>query len=156
VPFVQHLFPGARLCPITVPPESSAHEFGRKLAAVLAPRRAEIVVIGSTDLTHYGPNYWFDPKGVGDQALEWVKTVNDRRIVDLAIELAGEQIVPRAQAEHSACGAGAMAATTAYCKAAGCPRGVLLHYTTSHDVMPERRPSSFVGYAGIVFPAPAA
>jgi AmmeMemoRadiSam system protein B len=138
-----------------VPPEESAHLFGERLAKALAGRRSDVVVVGSTDLTHYGPNYWFHPKGTGDEALEWVKTVNDRRIIDLALELGADGIVEQAASEHSACGAGAMAATTAYCRAAGCPRGVLLHYTTSHDVMPDRRPSNFVGYAGIVFPAGA-
>jgi AmmeMemoRadiSam system protein B len=65
VPFIRHLFPESRILPITVPPDGGAHLFGARLAQVLqkAPRR--VVVLGSSDLTHYGPNYGFTPKGLG-------------------------------------------------------------------------------------------
>ncbi|MBI4864000.1 MAG: AmmeMemoRadiSam system protein B [Candidatus Riflebacteria bacterium] len=60
----------------------------------------------------------------------------------------------RARQDHSACGAGAVAATTAYCRALGASKGALLQHVTSHEVYPERRVTSFVGYAAIVFEAP--
>jgi AmmeMemoRadiSam system protein B len=151
VPFIQHLFPKAKIVPITVPPDDEAAAFGVRLAQALSQSGEEVVVLGSSDLTHYGPNYGFMPHGLGEEALDWVKSVNDRRILDLAVGLSAEQVVGEADASRSACGAGAIAATTAYCRARGADRGMLLHYTTSHDVMPERRMSSFVGYAAIVF-----
>lgn len=150
VPFIQALFPQARILPITVPPDENAHRFGERLGEALH-EMDHVAVIGSSDLTHYGPNYNFVPKGLGDAALEWVKEHNDKVVIDLALGLYADRIVLRTSADHSACGAGAIAATAACCWALGCKRGTLLHYTTSHDVMPERRMSSFVGYAAIAY-----
>jgi AmmeMemoRadiSam system protein B len=152
VPFIRHLFPQSRILPITVPPDGGAHLFGARLAEVLKECPRRVVVLGSSDLTHYGPNYGFTPKGLGENALAWVKGTNDRRIIDLALQMTADRIVEQSECDRSACGAGAMAATVAYCRGRDATRGVLLRYTTSHDVMPERRMTSFVGYGAILFP----
>ena len=151
VPFIQVLFPKATILPITVPPDENAHRFGERLGEALHDEADRVVVIGSSDLTHYGPNYGFMPKGLGPEALSWVKDVNDKAVIDLALGLKADRIVPRTVHDSSACGAGAIAATAACCWALGVTRGTLLGYTTSHDVMPERKMSSFVGYAAIAY-----
>lgn len=151
VPFIQVLFPDAKILPITVPPDENAHRFGERLGEALAGEADRVAVVGSSDLTHYGPNYAFSPKGLGEAALRWVKETNDKAVIDLAVGMSADRIVPRTAADSSACGAGAIAATAACCWALGCHRGTLLHYTTSHDVYPERRMQSFVGYAAIVY-----
>lgn len=151
VPFIQVMFPKAKILPITVPPDENAHRFGERLGEALHDEQDRVIVLGSSDLTHYGPNYNFTPKGLGDAALQWVKEQNDKAVIDLALGLHADRIVPRTTADHSACGAGAIAATAACCWALGCARGTLLHYTTSHDVMPERKMQSFVGYAAIAY-----
>jgi AmmeMemoRadiSam system protein B len=66
--------------------------------------------------------------------------------------MSADRIVEQSECDRSACGAGAMAATVAYCRGLSTTRGILLQYTTSHDVMPDRRMSSFVGYGAILFP----
>ena len=111
-------------------------------------RAGESFVAGSTDLTHYGPNYGFLPEGLGDRALQWVRTVNDRRIIDsmLALDTAGA--IEKALKERSACSAGGAAAAMSFARARGARSGELLRYMTSSDVYPA---DSFVGYAGIVF-----
>ncbi len=153
LPFIQRLFPEARIVPIMVPPLADAGDFGRAVARAIAARcgRRRVAAIASTDLTHYGPNYRFMPMGIGAKALTWVKEENDRRILELALRLEEDDIVDEAEASHNACGAGAMAAATGYAHQMGAASGRLLDYTTSYDVLPERNPSSFVGYAGIVF-----
>ena len=108
------------------------------------------VVIGSTDLTHYGDNYGFTPAGYGAAAQNWMKK-NDEHIVGLALTMRPDKILTEAALSHNACGPGAMAATVAAAKAMGAIEGTLLEYTTSYDVYPDGEFEMAVGYAGIVF-----
>ena len=149
VPFIKKLFPEAKIVPILVPPNEIAAELGTEVAKIIGGRN--VAAVASTDLTHYGFEYGFAPKGVGQSALDWARDVNDKRIIDLATGMKAELIVEEAFTHHNACGAGAMAAATATARGLGKQKGVLLEYTTSHDVMPRGKPSMFVGYAGIVF-----
>ncbi len=150
VPFIKHLFPEAKIVPILTPPTGESAAVGTAIGRAVTDRDG-VVLIGSTDLTHYGFEYGFAPKGAGQAALEWVRDVNDKRLIDLAIGMKAEEIVREAGNLHNACGAGAVAATTAAARELGKTKGVLIEYTTSHDVMPRGKPSMFVGYAGIVF-----
>ncbi|MCI0529729.1 MAG: AmmeMemoRadiSam system protein B [Nitrospira sp.] len=149
VPFIQHLFPHARILPIMVPPDQQAAFLGKRIGDFLLGWAQQVVILGSTDLTHYGPAYGFMPSGVGSQALAWSKN-NDRQIIQLALEMKAEEVVPEAQSHHNACGAGAMAATVATARALDTQKGILLEHTTSYEVKPEWA-EDFVGYAGIIF-----
>lgn len=151
IPFIRYLFPGAKIVPIMIPPNERAFQMGLEIGEVLPGYGNEVVAVGTSDLTHYGANYHFAPRGEGEEALRWVKEVNDRRIIDLVLQLKEREIVREANAHHNACGAGAIAATVAWARSMGAKRGTLLHYTTSFDVMPQGYPTMFVGYAGIVF-----
>lgn len=152
IPFVKYCFPQARVVPVAVPPNLEAARTGRRIYHLLREQGMldNTVVVASTDLTHYGENYGFAPAGEGQQALRWSKE-NDRRLLDLALELKADEIVPTAQRDRSACGAGALAAAVAFAAEAGCTGGVLLEHTTSFEVMPHERADMFVGYAALVF-----
>lgn len=151
VPFVQYLFPEARILPIMMPPDQEAVSAGKVLARVTSGSEKEIVVVGTSDLTHYGPSFYgFAPAGTGQEALDWVRD-NDRRVIDLMLELKARQIVPETTAHHNACGGGAIAGTVAAARKLGAEEGVLLEYTTSYDVRPQGIPTDFVGYAAVVF-----
>jgi len=148
LPFIRYLFGEVPIVPIAVPAEPSAPTFGEAVARAVRGRGA--VVVASTDLTHYGPPYTFAPVGPGEPGYRFLME-NDRRIIDLAIDLDAERIVPEARAHRNACGAGAMAAAVAAARALGAERGVLVEYTTSHGARPARAFTMAVGYAGIVF-----
>ena len=60
--------------------------------------KVSILVFGSTDLTHYGPNYGWSPKGYGPEAVKWVKEVNDKKFIDQALKLDGPGMLKTAQA----------------------------------------------------------
>jgi AmmeMemoRadiSam system protein B len=107
-----------------------------------------IVAIGSTDLTHYGPNYGFMAKGGGPKSVEWVKKENDQGFITEALRMDGEGLLKHAAEHYSACSAGAAASAVATSKKLGAGKGMLLEYYTSYDIMPD---DSFVGYAGIVY-----
>jgi len=71
----------------------------------------EALVIGTTDLTHYGPSYGFAPRGVGAKGNAWAKDVNDKSFIDLVCAMRGADIVREARERQNACGSGATAAT---------------------------------------------
>jgi AmmeMemoRadiSam system protein B len=151
VPMVHFFFPRARLLALRLPADSSSWETGMLLAGEAGALGRKLVVLGSTDLTHYGTNYGFCPKGRGKAALEWVREVNDRRFIQAV--LAGDRaaVLERAEGEFSACSAGAVLGVLGF--AAGAAPGFvprLLAYGTSADGEAET-PGSFVGYGGIGF-----
>ena len=150
LPIIKELMPKAKIVPISVPPDNSASEFGLKLGQFVKNQSNKIAIIASADLTHYGSNYSFTPAGSGDKALEWMKE-NDKRIIDLAINMDGNKIVDEAANNQNSCGSGAMAAITLAAKELGVTNGHLLQYITSHEVYPQGEFSMAVGYAGIVF-----
>lgn len=150
-PFIRHCFPEARIVPIATPPSAEAADAGTEAFHVVQAMGADVVVLGSTDLTHYGHDYGFAPVGTGDAAHAWSKA-NDRTLIEHMLELNAEAVVPTAQRDRSACGAGAVAATVAYARAAGCTRGELLEHTTSYEIMPQSGAGRFVGYGAVVFP----
>ncbi len=150
MPFLKHFFPRAKAVPISVLPDKRAPDMGRRVGELLKQDGSDAIIVGTTDLTHYGDAYWFTPGGYGPAALDWMKR-NDARIIELATGLEAEKIVPEAARNQNACGAGAMAATVAAAKALGCAAGQTIEYTTSYDVMPEREFRMAVGYVGMIF-----
>ena len=154
VPFIQHVFPEARLLPIVVPPTEGALTLGEALGAIISHTQERIVCIGSTDLTHYGPRYGFTPKGAGAAGLRWAADVNDRAFIDLALRLDAEHLLSEAVDRGNACGPGAAAATVMAARVLGVAKGCLLAYTNSNDVMIRQMGTASrdsVGYAAIAF-----
>ena len=150
VPFVKFFFPEAKIIPIAVMPDNDAAEIGEIVAETVERIEKNIVVVGTTDLTHYGSNYGFMPEGSGEKARKWMYK-NDGSIIDLALNLDAEAILEEARNNHNACGPGALAASAAFAKKLGVKKGRLLDYTTSFDVMPDREFTMGVGYAGILY-----
>jgi hypothetical protein len=143
--------PNAQLLPIMIPPSHQAVAAGKSIGEASGAAGKRVVVIGTTDLTHYGARYYgFAPAGTGPAALEWVRE-NDRRVIDLMVDLQAEEVLEETRARRNACGGGAIAATVAAARVMGAEEGVLLEYTTSHDVEPRGPATDFVGYAAVVF-----
>ena len=155
VPFVQYLFKDAKIVPILTPPADSAVSVGSDIAeCIKSAADKKIVCIGSTDLTHYGPRYGFNPQGTGRKAIEWAKQVNDKAFINLAIELKAEQILTDSMENQNACGPGSAAATVAAARTLGKTKGVLLAHTHSNEVMEKKfgqSSSESVGYAAIIY-----
>ncbi len=150
LPFVRYLFPQATIVPLMVPPSKDAIDVGAAVARAVRLHGGSAYILGSSDLTHYGPRYGFAPRGMGAGALAWARE-NDRRLLDAVAELRAGGALERALKDRSACGGGAIAALVAAARDLGATRGVILEQTTSHDVHPMGAPSDFVGYAAVVF-----
>jgi len=149
-PMIKYLFPKTSIVPIAVPPGEEAVALGEGIGKVISGQGLNAVVIGSTDLTHYGDNYGFTPAGYGPEAYRWMRE-NDEKIIRLALGLKAREILDEAAADYNACGPGAMAAAAAASKAMGSKGGVLLEHVTSYDVYPQGEFDMAVGYAGIIF-----
>ena len=145
---VKYFFPEAKLLAIRSPASLQAAGLGKEVASIAQKEGISIVAVGSTDLTHYGPNYGFLAKGMGPSAVEWVKKENDKGWVDRALKMDVEGLLEHAEKNDSACSAGAAAAAITTCKLLGAEKGILVDYYTSYDILPD---NSFVGYAGIVY-----
>jgi len=149
LPMVRFFMPDARLLWIRLPADMSSFDSGKTLAAAAKELGRKIVVLASTDLTHYGPNYGYAPKGCGPQALKWVKEVNDRKFIE-AVESGDPQaVLERAESDLSSCSAGAVLGAMGYASAINAGPARLLEYGTSADAMGPGVPDSFVGYAAI-------
>lgn len=154
VPFIQHLFPEAKIVPIIVPPVEAAAALGEAVAELAGGPDRTVICLGSTDLTHYGPRYDFTPMGKGPDGLQWAANVNDRRFIDLALALEAERLLAEAIEKGNACGPGAAAAAVTAARKLGVAKGRLLAYTNSNDVMRSKMGTTgrdSVGYAAIVF-----
>ncbi len=155
VPFIQHLFPGAKILPILVPPTKEAIPLGDIVGSLIASDdERKMVCIGSTDLTHYGPRYGFTPAGIGRKGLQWAMEVNDKEFIDAAMSMQPQKILQSAAENLNACGPGAAAATITAAKQLGKTKGILLAHTNSNEVMREKmgtEPAESVGYAAIIF-----
>lgn len=159
LPIIRYLFPHARVCCFRAAPSTVAEKLGRAIYRAAETLKRNVVVVGSTDLTHYGPNYGFMPYGSGRKAYEWVRDVNDRRIIDAFLSCDTDAVLSCASKDQSACSAGGAVAAMEFGRLVlGCgdkqqatgsiPRAVLVGYLNSHDIYAEE---SFVGYAGIVY-----
>lgn len=148
LPFVKYFFPDAAIVPVGVPPSAHAERIGILAVDAALKSGLSVRVIGSTDMTHYGPNYGFSPAGKGRAALDWVKDTNDSRAIKAMVEMDVDTILAQGLGHHNLCCPGAVAAAVAAARAMGASRGVALDYTTSYETSPG---PSFVGYSGMAF-----
>ncbi len=148
LPFIKYFFPDIKIVPIGVPPTVASLKIGERVAELSEMMGKKIFILGSTDLTHYGHNYGYTPKGAGEEAVDWVKNENDKKVVDLMLAMDAEGVIEESLRNHNACCSGAAATAIAAAKRLDAKRAEKLIYTTSYDIRPN---SSFVGYVGIIF-----
>ncbi|MCG8473220.1 MAG: AmmeMemoRadiSam system protein B [Desulfobacterales bacterium] len=148
LPFVRRFFGEIPVCLIAPAPNRHAEDVGRAVVATALEMDLSIRMIGSTDLTHYGPDFDFTPKGGGEEARAWVESENDREAIKHMLALEPAYFTRKALSRSNACCAGAVASTLAAVKSQGGESGELLAYTSSFY---KSSSESFVGYAGVVY-----
>jgi AmmeMemoRadiSam system protein B len=149
LPMVHHLFPDSRLLWVRFPGDLSSYDAGIVLAETAKTLGRSLAVLGSTDLTHYGHNYSFSPKGRGAAALDWVRNTNDAAFINAVLDGESTEVLRRADNDQSSCSVGAVLGALGFVQHLGCKKGKLLEYGTSADITGEEAPDSFVGYAAI-------
>ena len=151
LPLLKYFLPDARVAYLRAPPDEQALQLAEALAEFSQRIGGRLAVVGSTDLTHYGAGFGFTTHGPADEAVEWVKQSNDRRVIDPLLRLDARAAIDAAARHRSACSMGAGACAAHYARLLGAGSGRLVGYYTSYDVMPGE---VVVGYAGIAFEDP--
>ena len=148
LPFIKYFFENARIVPIGTPPVAASFEIGRAAVDLARQLGLRVKVLGSTDLTHYGPNYGYTPRGRGSQAFSWVRDKNDLDVIKAMLSMDPEKVLLEARKHQNACCSGAAATAIATVKYLGATTARKIAYANSYEKNPGE---SFVGYAGILF-----
>jgi len=133
LPFVARLWPGARIVPLLMGSQTrdTAFALGDAIATAIADRVGDVLLIASTDLSHYEDA---ETAAVMDAVvMEHVQ----------AFDPAGLMTALEREPRH-ACGGGPMVSVLHAAQRVGATRARLLHYADSGDVSGDK--SSVVGY----------
>ncbi len=134
IPWLQHLYgPAVRIVPVAMLTQDA--DTARELGEALARVSGNVVIIASTDFTHYEPQ---------DAA-----THKDTDVIDSITSMDSDEMYRRIGLHQcSMCGYGPVAAVVHAARLRGATRAELLKYATSGDVMGDF--SRVVGYASVV------
>ena len=136
IPIIQEMYSDFKILPISMINQNKdvAKDIG--LAIVKIAEKKKVMIIGSSDFTHYEQNEFAHEQ---DMALiEPILKLDVKKFYDVLEDR-----------NVSACGYGAIATTMIACKELGATKGELLKYATSGDITGDT--SSVVGYGSIVF-----
>lgn len=146
LPFVAYRFPQAKLVLARIPNDESAVTFGQRLAELAIKSKRRFFVLGSTDLSHYGPAYGFEPGGSGSEGKSWASAADDR-IIKAFIDFDDAEAIKAAN-RGAACSVGAALAALSYAKARGARKADLLGRYSSDEII---KGTSFVGYCAVAY-----
>ena len=137
LPFLQYFFKDFKFVPIACSAASLSEyrEVAEQLYEALKDIKEEVLMVASTDFTHYEPD-------------ETART-KDRRALESIIELDDEELIKRITKENiTMCGFAAVAPLIHCVKKLGARKAQVALYQTSGDTVGDY--SSVVGYGGII------
>jgi MEMO1 family protein len=147
LPLLKARFPEAEAAWFRAPNDESAAYLGTALADYAEESGKRLFVLGSTDLTHYGPNYAWSPGGTGPAGRAWASAA-DQAIVAAYARMDAGAALRLAEEKAASCSVGAAIAAFSYAKARGRQAGRVLDVCSSAD---RQAGVSFVGYAAIAY-----
>jgi hypothetical protein len=140
IPFLQYFKPDVRIVPIVLAyatPEVYK-QIGREIAQAVKESKRDIVLMASSDMTHYEPQELAQKK--------------DNEAIKAMLDLDEDGLLKRVEEMNiSMCGYAPVAALIAAAKELGAKSAELVKYQTSGDTTGDY--TSVVGYAGIIFSA---
>ncbi len=137
LPFIQYFKPDIKIVPIILAYASGAiyKEIGEEIARAVRELEREVVIIASSDMTHYEPQ-------------ESAQRKDDKAIAAI-IDLDADELLSRVdELDISMCGYAPTASLISAAKELGATEAELVSYQTSGDTSGDY--SSVVGYAGII------
>jgi MEMO1 family protein len=137
LPFLQYFQPRLKIVPIVMAQGNSAtyKEIGRELAKAITTLKRDVVIIASSDMTHYE---------TGESVKE-----KDTRAIEAILNLDEDELLRRVDRfDITMCGYGPAVSLLTAAKELGAGRAELVRYRNSGDETGEY--SSVVGYAGII------
>ncbi|MBN2187263.1 MAG: AmmeMemoRadiSam system protein B [Dehalococcoidia bacterium] len=133
LPWLQHLYGGLKIVPITMLAQDM--ETARELGEAIYKAGDNTIIIASSDFTHYEPHL--------------VATEKDQSMIEAIISLDEEELYKRRELLHcTMCGYGPVASAIVAAKETGAKTATLLKYATSGDATGDF--SAVVGYGSIV------
>jgi len=153
VPFLQYVFDNKfKIIPIAMGLHTYevCEKIGTAIAEAAKTLKRDIVVIGSTDFTHYGTIYGYAPAGVQpiDKVVKWIYAT-DGRLIDYILSLEPKKLVETVEDEGlTMCGYGPIATMIIGSKKLGAKTATLLKYATSYDV--QGNSDAIVGYGALI------
>jgi hypothetical protein len=140
IPFLQYVKPDVRIVPIVLGQGSveTYKEIGRAIATAVKELSREVVLMASSDMTHYESLESAVQKDA--QAMEAMMALDEDKLVEKVRQL-----------NISMCGYAPATSLMAAAKELGAKRVEVVRYRTSGDAMHDY--SSVVGYAGLVITA---
>jgi len=152
LPWLQYRFKEFKIVPITINPiyfdVKTCREIGEKIAEVTKGLRRKILIVASSDFTHYGSMYGYEP--FDGSANEIIKKINemDSEVIKLITDLKPSEVIEVCDEKRlTICGYGGIAAMLFAAKILGATKGELIDYSTSFEV--SKNTDAIVGYAGI-------
>lgn len=152
LPWLQYRFKDFKIVPITINPiyfdVKTCREIGEKIAEVTKGLRRKILIVASSDFTHYGSMYGYEP--FDGSANEIIKKINqmDSEVIKLITGLKPSEVIEVCDEKRlTICGYGGIAAMLFAAKILGATKGELIDYSTSFEV--SKNTDAIVGYAGI-------
>ncbi|HEY82383.1 MAG TPA: AmmeMemoRadiSam system protein B [Dehalococcoidia bacterium] len=140
LPFLQYFRPEVRIVPITLAHASAAiyKEVGEDIARAVGELKREVVIIASSDMTHYEPQESARSK--------------DSQAIEAILHLDEDELLKRVEESNiSMCGYAPTAVLICAAKKLGAKAAELISYQTSGDTTGDY--TSVVGYAGIIIKA---
>lgn len=151
LPWIIYTLKNPKIVPVSINPiyfdVKEMKELGKIIFEISQKLNKKILVVASSDFTHYGHAYGFLPfKGSASEILRKIKEL-DMKMVKAIQDFAIERII-EIGGESTVCGYGAIAAMIQYTKLAKAGEAKLLDYRTSFEV--SKSLDAIVAYAGIV------
>jgi len=153
LPFLQYSLKRFRIVPIICSTQDYQKliEFSESLSETIKNQEKEnpnlqFVIIASSDLTHYGPNYGFLPFPLNDKTPKKIYDL-DKDIIDSIIKLDPQDFFNKAN-KSTVCGISTVTVAIETSRLLGAKSGKLLKYYTSGDILLDYGNS--VGYASLV------
>jgi hypothetical protein len=137
LPFLQYFRPDVKFVPIVLSFGTGDiyQEIGRDIARAVKDLKREVVIMTSSDMTHYE----------SQESAHW----KDTQAIEAIVELNEDELLSRVQGLNiTMCGYGPAVSLISAAKELGATRAELVKYQTSGDTTGDY--SSVVGYAGII------
>ncbi len=123
---------------------------GKTIAEAVKKSKRDVIIIASTDFTHYGQYFYnYAPVGSGpiDKIVKWIHDT-DGDLIKKIEQLDGKALLETVVEERrTMCGASPVATTIVAAQQLGASKGKLLKYATSYDIRGSSE--AIVGYASI-------
>ncbi|MHA1712451.1 MAG: AmmeMemoRadiSam system protein B [Candidatus Ranarchaeia archaeon] len=137
LPFLQYLFGDIPIVPIAIGPSDfeDLEDVGNAIASGVQSTNKDVVVIASTDMTHYGYAYGYTPVGTGpvSKVLEFMRQ-SDGENIGFIESLDAKGLFENVKSKGiTMCGVAPVAAALIAANKLGAKKVESLQYTTSYD-----------------------